>query len=106
MTDIPVNEAQWNAIAAAEQQKIEEGLRQTGAIKDGDRIVPDPNAPEMTADTTLDPMWNPLKDACKFACGVAAAAAAAWCTANTAGIGLAACMAAAESARRICEDRC
>ncbi len=106
MADISVNSAQWEALSAEEQKKITMGLQSTGAMKADDRIVGDPNVAPFTEDTELAPMWNPLKDLCKAGCDVAAATAAAWCTANTAGVGLVACLAAAEAARNVCRDRC
>lgn len=106
MAEIKVNKDQWEAITADEQAAIFDGLRKTGAIKIGDRIVVDPVAPPFTENTEMEPMWNPLKDLCKAACDVAAATGAAWCTANTAGLGLVACLAASEAARQVCRDRC
>ena len=106
MAEIKINEDQWNAVSDDEKVKILDGLRSTGALSDDDVIVGDPNVSELTADTVLEPMWNPLKDICKAVCDVAAGAALAWCTANTAGVGFAACVAAAEVARGECKRRC
>lgn len=106
MTDILVNNQQWDSLSKDEQKEIVKGLRSTGAIKIGDRIVGDPNVPPFDKNTQLEPMWNPIEDLCKAACDVAAASGAAWCTANTAGVALAACLAAAEAARRECRNRC
>jgi hypothetical protein len=106
MADILVNKQQWDSLTPMEQDEIVKGLRSTGAIKIGDRIVGDPNAPVFDENTAMEPMWNPIKDVCKAACDAAAAGAAAWCSANTAGVALAACLAAADSARRECRRRC
>jgi len=106
MAEIKINENQWNAVSADEQRKIIDGLRSTGALQPDDVIVGDPSVPEITEETVFAPMWNPLKDLCKAGCDIAAAAALAWCTANTAGVGLAACIAAAELARAECKRRC
>ncbi len=106
MADILVNKAQWDALSSDEQAEIVKGLRSTGAIKIGDRIVGDPAKAPFDENTQLEPMWNPIKDICKAACDAAAAAGAAWCTANTAGAGLAVCLAAAEAARQACRGRC
>ncbi len=106
MADILVNKGQWDALTPDEQAEIVKGLRQTGAIKIGDRIVGDAAQPAFDENTQMEPMWNPIKDICKAACDAAASAGAAWCTANTAGVGLAACLAAAEAARRACRGRC
>jgi hypothetical protein len=106
VTDILVNKNQWDSLSEDEQNEIVRGLRGTGAIKIGDKIVGDPNVPPFDENTPLEPMWNPIKDICKAACDTTAAAAAAWCSANTAGVALAACLAAAEAARRECRKRC
>jgi hypothetical protein len=106
MAQIRVNKQQWEELSAADQQKIVDGLRGTGALKDGDTIIGDEDTPAFDENSTLEPMWNPIKDICKALCDTAAASAMAWCTANTAGIGLAACIAAAESARKECKKRC
>ncbi len=106
MTDIKVNKYQWDSVSEADKEKITSGLRASGALGATDRIVGDPGVPEFTAETLLEPQWNPLKDLCKAACDTAAAAAVAWCTANTAGVATAACIAAAEAARQVCRDRC
>ena len=106
MAEVRVNEAQWNAVPEGERKRIVDGLRQSGALQPGDTVVADASAPEMTADTPFEPMWNPLKDVCKAGCDVVATTAMAWCTANTAGLGTVACIAAAEAARNACKDRC
>jgi hypothetical protein len=106
MAEVKVNEGQWNSLPEDEQNRIREALVGTGAMRSEDVIVGDPNVPEFTGDTVMEPMWNPIKDICKAGCDIAAASAAAWCTANTAGLGLAACLAAAEAAREACRGRC
>ena len=106
MADILVNKQQWDSLSQDEQSEIVKGLRTTGAVKIGDRIVGDPNVKPFDENTQLEPMWNPLKSICKAACDATAAAGVAWCTANTAGIGLAVCLAAAEAARQECRRRC
>jgi hypothetical protein len=106
MADVKINQQQWDALSQAERETITKGLRGTGALKIGDSIVGDPSVPQFDENTQLEPMWNPLKGVCKAACDVAAATGAAWCTANTLGVGLVACLAAAEAARQLCRDRC
>lgn len=83
-----------------------QSLVETGAIRDVDRIVGDPSVPPLDESTLLQLLWNPLKDVCKVACDVAAGTALAWCAANTAGLGLAVCSAAAEAGREECKKRC
>jgi hypothetical protein len=106
MSEIKVNRAQWDAVAAGDQRKIVEGLKTAGALKPADVVIADSGVPAFTRDTVMQPMWNPIKDLCKAGCDVAAAAAFAWCTANTAGVGLAACMAVANGAREACHRAC
>ncbi|TBW46844.1 hypothetical protein EZI54_23105 [Marinobacter halodurans] len=106
MTDIAVNDKQWDAIDDSEKKRITDALIQNGALSPGDRIVGDPNQPPFDENTKMEPMWNPIKDICKAVCDTTAAGAIAWCTANTAGVALAACVAAAEAARRECKRRC
>ena len=110
MADIPVNEEQWNAVSKDERDRIVAALRETGALQDGDQIIGDPNVEKLTESTVLQPMWNPIggiiKGVCKVGCDVAAATAAAWCVANTAGVGLAFCIAATEALREKCRNSC
>jgi hypothetical protein len=106
MTEIKINASQWNAISDDEKNKIIEGLRSTGALQAEDVIIGDESVPELTAETVLQPMWNPLKDICKAKCDLDALAALAWCTANTAGLGLAVCLALAEEKRKKCKENC
>lgn len=106
MTDILVNKGQWDSLSKEDQDKIAKGLLDSGAIRDIDQIIGDASIPPIDENTQLQPLWNPLKDLCKAACDVAAGAALAWCTANTAGVGLAVCIAAAEAARNECKNRC
>lgn len=91
----------WDSISEEEKNSIKEGMVRSGAISDSDEIV----SGEGEA-VAKGPEWDPLCDICKVACDATATAAAAWCTANTAGTGLAVCLAAAESARRECRNRC
>lgn len=106
MADILVNSEQWNSISEEERKRITEGLRKVGALRAEDQVKGDPAVAPFDENTQFTPMWNPIKDVCKALCDTAAAAGVAWCTANTAGIGLAACLAAAEVARQGCRDRC
>lgn len=104
--DIRLNADQWNTVSPAEQQRIEMGLKQTGALRPEDKIVADATMPAFTEETEVVLKWNPLKDICKIACNVTASAGIAWCTANTGGVGLAACMALVEAAREGCYKVC
>ena len=76
-------------------------------MKIGDNIIADPSAPPFDPDSaSFELMWNPKRDLCLIACDTAAGLAFAWCTANTAGLGYVACMAAAEAVRNKCRESC
>lgn len=106
MADILVNKGQWDALSNEEQGRIIKGLRETGALDDTDEIFGDDSVSPIDENTQLQPMWNPLKDACRALCDVAAAATLGWCAKNTAGTGLAVCVAIAEKVRTRCKNRC
>ena len=98
MAKIAVEQSVWDDVAPEEREKIINGLRESGLLRDGDSITPQ-------AEIVLTG-WDPIKDLCKAACDVAAGAAVAWCTANTAGTATAFCIAAAVAARDECKRRC
>ncbi len=102
--DIRINADQWNAVSPDEQQRIEMGLKQSGALRPEDKIVADAEIPAFTKETEMALMLNPLKSIGKAGCDVAASLGVGWCTANTAGVGLAVCLAAAETGRQVCRD--
>ena len=104
MSDIKVNKSDWEGASPDEQKAILEGLIQTGALKPGDRILGDTAI--SSTDNRVGERWNPIKDGCKALCDIAAGTGAAWCTANTVGLGLAACLAAAGAVREKCRDGC
>ncbi|WP_406609467.1 hypothetical protein [Agarivorans sp. JK6] len=106
MSDIKVNKGQWDSISTDEQNRITDALVDSGALKKGDKIIGSDSVPVFDENTPMELSWNPLKDLCKAACDVAAATALAWCTANTGGVALAACIAATEATRRECKNRC
>lgn len=49
---------------------------------------------------------NPVKVICQTACDALAVTAAGACSGSTVGVGLAACLAAAETGRQYCRSRC
>ncbi|WP_424624427.1 hypothetical protein [Achromobacter marplatensis] len=111
MAEIQINKAQWDEVDADTRQKIVEGFRKVGALRADDKIVAAADVAPFTIDQKLAALQKPLgegffqlrdpfRDA---ACDIAAAGALAWCTANTAGVGYAACVAAAEAARNACK---
>ena len=106
MAEVKVNAEQWNALSNDDQNRIVEALRETGALRDEDQVVADPDTAPFTEESTFEPMWNPIKDVCKMLCDSATAAAAAWCVANTGGVLLAACLAVAKVAQKECRKRC
>ncbi|PER84894.1 hypothetical protein CN498_23425 [Bacillus thuringiensis] len=107
--EILINDFLWKQVDSEEQIKIQQGLKEVGVLKEGQVIKGSKFKPYSEKDELLNldfSIGNVLKEPCKAACNVAAAAAAAWCTANTAGVGLAACLVAAEEGRKLCRDRC
>ena len=112
MAEIRVNAEQWNAIPGDEQNRIVAALREVGALNVEDQIIPDPSEAPFTEKTPFDLVGNPLKAKgmreaiCKAACDAVAAQAVIWCTANTAGAGLVACLAAVEGVRQVCRRAC
>lgn len=111
---ISINEDQWNVLSSDEQERIVAAFRKAELIEQGDTIAGVRNAPVEEDDKDGDENavkkgmegWNPKKEICKKVCDAAAASAAGWCTANTSGAGLVACLAAAEIARKKCRKRC
>lgn len=106
MANIKVNKQQWEALTAGDRTAIENGLKGVGIIKGNDSIVVDTATPPFDGNSTLEPLSNPLTSICKAACDATAAEAVKWCTTNTSGIALAACIAVAESARGECHKLC
>ncbi|QWG70251.1 hypothetical protein EXW32_28125 (plasmid) [Bacillus mycoides] len=108
MAKIKISEETWSQVHEDEKKKIHNILIEAGSIDKGDEIVGDTVIPAHKEDEDIMTIsWNikklhPPKDICKAACNVAAAA----CTAGTEGIGLAACLAAANAAKDLCRDRC
>ncbi|EGR2713363.1 TPA: hypothetical protein ACF5BZ_001351 [Vibrio parahaemolyticus] len=106
MTDIYVNKDQWEAIDDSEKKNIIDGLVGTGAMSASDVIKPDASIPPFDPEKTIELQWDPVRDLCLIACDAAMAAAFTWCAANTAGLGLVACRAAAYALRNKCREGC
>lgn len=111
MAEIKINKSQWDEVDEKTRQKIVEGFRTVGALRADDKIVASPDVAPFAIDPKITALQKPLgegfvqlrdpfRDA---ACDIAAAGALAWCTANTVGVGYAACVAAAEAARNACK---
>ncbi len=109
MAEIKVNKGQWEEVDEETRHKILEGLRKVGALRNDETIVAAADAPAFNLNSNtlaslkvgdFVQLRDPFRDA---ACDIAAAGALAWCTANTAGVGYAACVAAAEAARNACK---
>jgi hypothetical protein len=104
MSDITVSN-QWDAISKDEQEKITNGLRSCGSLKPGDNIVSG-STKSFDPDSPISIQWDPIGDICRIGCDTAAGTALVWCDANTAGLGLIACVAAAEAIRQSCRNGC
>lgn len=88
---LKVNSAEWNALSAADQQKIAAIMAEQF---DGATIEPEDAAARLTANPT-----------CEAACNVAEAAAIAAC-ANLGPIAAPFCIAAARELGNVCRSRC
>ena len=125
MSEIRVNNEQWNSISTEEQELIISGFRKTGALRIGQTIVADENKDALQFPheisfsfpnielpridlprIDLPQLPNPITEVCKVACDAVAATALAWCSANTAGVGYIACVAAAAAIQEECKRNC
>jgi hypothetical protein len=98
--DIKVNDAEWNALAAADKQKIQEIV---GGFFKESRIVADAATPASGVQIQGILGGNPF---CKAACTIAESAAVAACAGLGNPIAIAACAAAAHAAGDACRSRC
>ncbi|MFN5516207.1 MAG: hypothetical protein ACK5CA_16070 [Cyanobacteriota bacterium] len=111
---IAIDASLFSAISDEEKTKIEGILKNTtllakdgkfegeaGLMADAQSMIADPQGFGDFFEDLIDNL-----DACKIGCDVAASAAAAACTAGTAGVGLAACLAGVEVARNACRSAC
>ena len=107
MAEIKISEATWSQVDDKDKKLIHEILKEAGSLKKEDQIVGSAEIQAYSEDEDIINLrWNPVKDLCKSACNVAAATAAGVCTAETAGVALVACLAAAEEGRKLCRGRC
>jgi hypothetical protein len=104
----------WSPLSADEQNKIVEILKDSNLLDEDDSIEVSSSPVLIDAQTVVaDPQswvsdwWRRNKKTiCRASCDTAAAAAAAGCSTITSGLGVAACLAAAEAARQACKDAC
>jgi len=113
--NIKVNAGQWQSLSTDDRDRVTNILTMTGLLKQGSAITPDATAPQAAVIPAGGVVGgaapqlfginipNPF---CKAACDIAQAAAVAACTAGTAGIGLAVCLAAAQVAGDACRNSC
>lgn len=108
MKEIRISDGLWSEVDKSEQEKILKIIKESGFFEDGVnvKIVGDTNISaedKVTLNIEVDRNeWF----GCKIVCDTAAAAAAAACTTVSSGVGVAACIAAANAAREECRDRC
>ena len=70
-------------------------------------VIADPQGFGSWGSGFFEPIIRPAKrDLCRSGCDIAAASATAACAAGTSGVALAACIVAAEVARKACRDAC
>lgn len=99
MADIAVNDQDWSKLSNEDQMKINEILKTSGLISDGDAAV---GASQPSA---LKPAWHIPNPLCKLGCNAAEAAAIAAC-ATLSGPAAAVCVVAAHTAADYCRSRC
>lgn len=116
MAIVSVNARDWNGASEQQQDRILHALRESGLLKAGDIIEPDPDAPPYLTDLNEDvqDLIAAIKrrfgkgghTACEVGCDGLAVAAAMWCAANTQGPDQWACFSAVEAAKRVCYSLC
>jgi len=99
MVDIAVNEKEWNKLSDHDKARINEIMKTSGLILEGDSIV------GAKKPGVLTPAWHIPNPVCKLGCNVAEAAAIAAC-ATFSGAAAAVCIAAAHTAADYCRSRC
>jgi hypothetical protein len=103
----------FSAISDEEKEKITTILKdanvltQDGTFEGGGDVIASAEAVIADPESLIGDFFKKnQRNLCRAGCDIAAASAAAACTAGTAGIGLAACLAATEVARNACRDAC
>ncbi|GGM18185.1 hypothetical protein GCM10009425_31440 [Pseudomonas asuensis] len=104
MIIVKVNKEQWDAIGSDEQQRIEKGLRECGALEASVVVAVDDS--EAPFDTALnhDPDGSPIKDVRETLRDSTAVTGMDWCHANTEGAAQVACLSIVSSSME-CKNR-
>lgn len=97
MKELKINGDIWNDVPVKDKTKIENILKKEGLIATEDKI---------TAELELENESALSRPICKAACNVAFQSAKAACLLLENPIAIAACITAAEEARKLCKDRC
>ncbi|TWI55029.1 hypothetical protein IQ22_01940 [Pseudomonas duriflava] len=104
MIIIRVNKDQWNAVSVDEQQRIEQGLRECGALEASVVVaIDDSEAPFDTA-INHDPDKSPIKDVRETLRDSTALKGIDWCHANTEGAAQVVCLGIVNSSMA-CKNR-
>ena len=104
---IRVNQQQWEAISAEQQNEIVSGLRAAGALSAQDEIVPDSNTPVSVPAAPDDAgAGASAQSACETACNAAAAAGRVFCARIPFWPAKVVCLAVVEGARHLCLSKC
>lgn len=96
MKEIKIHEDIWDDVSETDKDKIESILKNEGLMDNDDKIV-------SNLDTEIESFSNPV---CKAGCNIAFQSAKAACLLLENPIAIAACVTAAEEARKICKDKC
>ena len=96
MSEIKVNSYLWEKISDEERDKIAELLKEQDLLNETDMIIANADESSNTNENFF----------CDAACNVAFTSAQAACAAFTNPIAIAACIAAAEEAKKECRRRC
>lgn len=114
ISNIKLHPSIWDSVSDEDKDKVIKILKTTSALSQDGTITTDSNEPISSqgfGDWIKDVKDNigdviRAKATCQIGCDIVAAAAASACTASTAGVGLAACLAAAGAAQQVCRDQC
>lgn len=99
MSDIKINESQWNSLSADQQEKITDILRSTNLLHEGGKVVADASVAALEGPIQTEGFW------CTLACNAAEAAAVAACAALS-GPAAAVCIIAAHAGGDLCRKKC
>jgi hypothetical protein len=104
MIAVKVNKEQWNSVSYNEQQRIEKGLRECGALEASVVVTIDDSEGPFNTELNHDPDEAPIKDVRETLRDATALTGIDWCHANTEGAAQVACLAIVNSSME-CKNR-